>query len=222
MQTHSFNMIERTHFGLKLTRRPDSEIPPHVLTTFRHACEVFAYLIERGERITPLDWCERIENRYAPHHRRARVTAAIKACMLDAPAVINEAGTPVYSVTVEESRRVTMSRTFTVLGGTPEAAKAEAEERAARGWQQLAELGGFSLGQVEGDAPPVPAALARRLLAWAEQMGGWDAPVWAELRAHFEGEAPAAPCGNAGCTGRLAPTDHDLISRCDTCGTEFA
>lgn len=70
--------------------QPAASIPPHVLKTFRHACDVFAFLIEPGERVTPLDWCERIEARYPPHHRRARVIAAIQACTLDAPAAVNE------------------------------------------------------------------------------------------------------------------------------------
>lgn len=75
--------ITRDHRGLHVSRRPDAEIPPHVLATFRHTCEAFGFLVKHGERLTPLDWCERIEQRYAPHHRRARVLAAIKAAMLD-------------------------------------------------------------------------------------------------------------------------------------------
>ena len=81
--------IVRTHRGdLHVPMQNAASVPPHVLATFHHACAVFAFLIERGERVTPLDWCERIEQRYAPHHRRARVTAAIKACLLDAPPVV--------------------------------------------------------------------------------------------------------------------------------------
>lgn len=75
--------ITRDHRGLHVSRRPDAEIPPQVLATFRHACEAFGFLVTHGERLTPLDWCERIANRYAPHHRRARVLAAIKCAMLD-------------------------------------------------------------------------------------------------------------------------------------------
>lgn len=76
--------IVRDHRGLHVTRRPDAEIPPHVLATFRHACEAFGFLVKHGERLTALDWCERIADRYAPHHRRARVLAAITCAMLDA------------------------------------------------------------------------------------------------------------------------------------------
>lgn len=82
-RTAPYPWIERTHRGaLALTHRPASEVYPHVFKTFEHSCSVFAFLIERGERVTPLDWCERIENGYAPHHRRERVMHAIKVCML--------------------------------------------------------------------------------------------------------------------------------------------
>ena len=76
--------ITRTHAGLSVPHLPQAEIAPHVFSTFRHACEVFAFLVRPGERLTALDWCERIEQRYAPHHRRARVVAAIQTAMLAA------------------------------------------------------------------------------------------------------------------------------------------
>jgi len=75
--------IKRTHRGgLIVSVRPAGEVFPHVRTTFEHACAVFAFLIDRGERVTALDWCERIERGYAPHHRRERVIHAIKVCIL--------------------------------------------------------------------------------------------------------------------------------------------
>lgn len=36
-------------------------------------------------------------------------------------------------------------------------------------------------------------AICRRLLAWEETMGGWDAPVWRDLRAAVELTSTAAP-----------------------------
>lgn len=79
------NWITRDYRGLHVTRRADAEIPPHVLATFRHACEAFGFLVKPGERLTALDWCERIAQRYAAHHRRARVLAAIQCAMLETP-----------------------------------------------------------------------------------------------------------------------------------------
>lgn len=76
--------ITRTQRGLNVPHRPQAEIAPHVFSTFQHACEVFAFLVQPGERLTPLDWCERIEQRYAPHYRRARVVAAIQTSTLPA------------------------------------------------------------------------------------------------------------------------------------------
>lgn len=81
--------ITRTSGGLSVPHRPASEIAPHVFTTFLHACQAFGFLVQPGERLTALDWCERIESRYAPHHRRERVVSAIHTAMLS-----DERGTP--------------------------------------------------------------------------------------------------------------------------------
>jgi len=75
--------IARTYRGLHATRRPDAEIAPHALVTFRHALEAFGFLVMHGERLTPADWCERIASTYAPSARRDRIMAAILACMVD-------------------------------------------------------------------------------------------------------------------------------------------
>lgn len=85
--------ITRTYRGLSVTRRPDADIPPQVLETFKHACAVFGFLVDLNERITPLDWVERIEHRYAPHQKRASVVAAIKCVLLDAPGAGTDAHT---------------------------------------------------------------------------------------------------------------------------------
>jgi len=78
--------IARTHANeLTIGQRPAELIPPHVRSTFAHACQVFGFLVQRGESLTALDWIERIEATYAPHHKRERVTDAIKAAMLDTP-----------------------------------------------------------------------------------------------------------------------------------------
>ena len=78
------NWLYRGRKGLQVTRRPDAEIMPHVLVTFCHALEVFGCFVKPRERITCLDWCERIDARYAaPNARRDRVVAAVQASMLD-------------------------------------------------------------------------------------------------------------------------------------------
>jgi len=94
----------------------------------------------------------------------------------------NEAGTPVYSVTIGDTRRVTLNQTFTILGGTRETAIKEAEDRAARQWRHVAELGGLTLGPVEtvdladdATATKIGEALARalRVRRDPEHADGW-------------------------------------------------
>lgn len=82
--------ITRTHRGrLSFVRQPDALIPPDQLTTFEHACDAFAFLIERGERVTALDWCERIASTYAPGPRVERVMRAIQSALIDRGATID-------------------------------------------------------------------------------------------------------------------------------------
>ncbi len=82
--------ISRDHKGLHVTRRADHLMYPHVLTTFKHAVDVFGFLVQHNERLTPLDWIERIESTYAASTRRDRTTAAIRAAMIDAPIAADE------------------------------------------------------------------------------------------------------------------------------------
>lgn len=77
--------IERTYQGLRIDSRPAHLLAPRVRVTFDHACKVFGFLVAMNERLTCLDWCERIERQYAPSARRDRTVQAIKAAMIDAP-----------------------------------------------------------------------------------------------------------------------------------------
>jgi hypothetical protein len=78
------NWLYRAPTGLQVMRRPDAEIPPHLLTIFGHAVGAFGDFVRPAERITCLDWCERIEARYAASGARGdRVVSAIQASMLD-------------------------------------------------------------------------------------------------------------------------------------------
>ena len=67
---------------LRVVANSPAEVLPWVLTTFEHALEVFSFVIRRNERLTWLDWCERIAAAYAPSARRDRLLDAIRDCML--------------------------------------------------------------------------------------------------------------------------------------------
>lgn len=151
--------ITRTHRGLNVTHRPAAEIPPHALTTFRHACEAFGFLVAIGERITPLDWCERIAKHYAPHPRRERVLAAIEWAMLDRPGCLIDAHAETNGATLptlaDYARAGYRGQPNPHAPGSP-AARAHA-------------FGAFL--HLQGSREPREVAMDRRGLIWADGAG---------------------------------------------------
>ena len=70
--------ITRTHRGLSVTHRPAAEIPPHALTTFRHACEAFGFLVAIGERM-PFDVAAGFLVTYGTSQHALKDRAALRA-----------------------------------------------------------------------------------------------------------------------------------------------
>lgn len=73
MQHHLY----RSHLGsLHLTAEP---LSAEQAVTFKHACDVFGCLIQRGETIPYSEWVERIERNYCAGPKRAACVEAVRA-----------------------------------------------------------------------------------------------------------------------------------------------